>query len=319
MRDFQQVEWDETLADDCRQLVRLAVREDLERGQDWTTVALVPAESQASANIVARCGGVIAGLRAAEIVIEQMDARLQLATHVVEGTDVKRNTVVATLAGPARSLLTAERPLLNFLGLLSGVATLTRKYVEAVAGTKARIYDTRKTTPGWRRLEKFAVRCGGGHNHRTGLFDAVLIKDNHLAFGANSDDSRQSTTARQVASENFTPAEAVQRARQFLANLPAHVPAREAIIEVEVDSLEQLRNVLASSPNIVLLDNMTPQQLRACVALRDQLAPEVELEASGGVNLKTVRAIAETGVERISAGALTHSAIWFDVALDWTV
>lgn len=306
MHDFQQLEWDERLADDCRQLVRLAVREDLDRGHDWTTVALVPAEAIGRANIVARDSGVIAGLRAAEIVVEQMDARLELATHVHDGTAVSRGTVVATLSGPARSMLTAERPLLNFLGHLSGIATLARRYVEQVSGTKARIYDTRKTQPGWRRLEKYAVRCGGGRNHRTGLFDAVLIKDNHLAFGAQEDGQK-----------NFSPAEAVTRARQFLVGLPENLGLQSAMVEVEVDSIEQLRQVLSARPDLVLLDNMSPKQLRECVELRDHSAPAIELEASGGVNLQTVRAIAESGVDRISVGALTHSAAWFDVGLDW--
>jgi nicotinate-nucleotide pyrophosphorylase (carboxylating) len=306
MRDFQQIEWDETLADDCRQLVRLAVREDLERGQDWTTIALVDAEAEGSANIVARQSGVLAGLRAVEIVVEQMDARLQLATSLGEGTTVEPNTVVAVLSGPARSMLTAERLILNFIGHLSGIATLTRKYVDLVAGTKARIYDTRKTTPGWRRLEKYAVRCGGARNHRTGLFDAVLIKDNHLALGAH-----------EQGQSHYAPAEAVARAHQFLAGLPEHITVRQAIVEVEVDSIDQLRQVLVAAPQIVLLDNMSADQLRACVALRDKLAPQVELEASGSVNLETVQSIAETGVDRISVGALTHSATWYDVGLDW--
>ncbi len=308
MRDFQQLEWNETLADDCRQLARLAVREDLDRGQDWTTVALVPTDTQATAHLVARGPGIVAGLRAAEIVIEQMDSRLKVTAHVREGAVVQHNSRVATLVGPARSILTAERPILNFIGLLSGVATLTHKYVEAVAGTQARIYDTRKTIPGWRRLQKYAVRCGGGHNHRTGLFDAVLIKDNHLAFGAQ-----------QQGRSHYSPGQAVDRARQFLADLPANVSVREAVVEVEVESLDQLRDVLTRSPDLVLLDNRTLEQLCACVALRDEVAPRVELEASGGVNLLTVRAIAETGVNRISVGALTHSATWFDVGLDWNV
>jgi nicotinate-nucleotide pyrophosphorylase (carboxylating) len=205
---------------------------------------------------------------------------------------------------------------LNLLGHLSGIATLTARYVEAVSGTKARIYDTRKTLPGWRRLEKFAVHCGGGHNHRLGLFDGVLIKDNHLAFGAE-----------QTGAARYTPAEAVQRARAFLAQLPAEARPETLLVEVEVDSLDQLSEVLSAAtsretlesllPDIVLLDNMPPAVLAEAVALRNALAPAVELEASGGVNLSTVAAISRTGVERISVGALTHSACWFDVGLDW--
>ena len=193
---------------------------------------------------------------------------------------------VATVAGAMRDLLTTERLVLNLLGRLSGVATLTRRYVEAIAGTRADIYDTRKTTPGWRRLEKYAVRCGGGRNHRTGLFDAVLIKDNHLALAG------------------IGPAEAVRRAREFLpARATEYPPARQLLVEVEVDTLTQLDEVLPQRPDLVLLDNMPPDQLRTAVQRRNAAAPEVELEASGGVNLQTVRAIAETGVERISVGA----------------
>jgi nicotinate-nucleotide pyrophosphorylase (carboxylating) len=201
-------------------------------------------------------------------------------------------------------LLTCERLVLNLLGRLSGIASLTRQYVKAIAGTKARIYDTRKTTPGWRRLEKYAVRCGGGFNHRLGLFDAVLIKDNHLVVGA------------EARGEQFTPAEAVRRARQFLASAFPERPD-PMIVEVEVDTLDQLREVLSAQPDLVLLDNMSLGDLRAAVALRDSEAPSVQLEASGGVRLETVAEIARTGVDRISAGALTHSAAWLDIGLDW--
>ena len=168
------------------------------------------------------------------------------------------------------------------------------------------MYDTRKTMPGWRRLDKYAVRCGGGHNHRLGLFDGVLIKDNHLALGA-AEEGRS----------HYTPAEAVARARAFLSDLAADDPRLGLIVEVEVDTLDQLRQVLPAGPDIVLLDNMPPAVLREAVAIRNALAPAIELEASGGVNLNTIAAIAATGVERISVGALTHSAEWFDVGLDW--
>jgi len=178
---------------------------------------------------------------------------------------------------------------------------LTRQFVQAVQGTSAGVYDTRKTTPGWRRLEKYAVRCGGGRNHRTGLFDAVLIKDNHLAL------------------MQLRPGEAVRRARDFLrSSLRDPDQAEAMIIEVEVDTLEQLEDALPAGPDLILLDNMSLSQLRAAVVRRDAVAPGVELEASGGVNLQTVRAIADTGIERISVGALTHSAVALDVALDWS-
>lgn len=306
MPDFHQLTWDATLEDDLRQLVRLAVREDLERQLDWTTVALVSAECQGRAAVVARQAGVIAGLSAMPILLDEMQAAIRWQARAADGDAVAAGATLAEIAGSARDMLTCERPLLNLLGRLSGIATLTRSFTDAIAGTQARIYDTRKTTPGLRRLEKYAVRCGGGHNHRTGLFDAILIKDNHLALSAD---------------EQLSPADAVRRARQFVAEMtPEHFPnvnTDELLIEVEVDNLAQLKDVLTAGPNIVLVDNMTTDTLREAVALRNDIAPQVELEASGGVRLNTVREIAETGVERISAGALTHSARSLDVALDW--
>jgi nicotinate-nucleotide pyrophosphorylase (carboxylating) len=196
--------------------------------------------------------------------------------------------------------------MLNLLGRLSGIATLTREYIRRAEGTGARIYDTRKTTPAWRRLEKYAVRCGGGHNHRTGLFDAILIKDNHLALAADA---------------NLTPADAVRRAREFVRQMtPQAYPnfdAENLIIEIEIDRLEQLDDVLGAGPDIVLLDNMSLDQLQAAALRRKAIAPQIELEASGGVTLETVQNIAATGVDRISVGALTHAARSLDVALDW--
>jgi nicotinate-nucleotide pyrophosphorylase (carboxylating) len=192
------------------------------------------------------------------------------------------------------------------LGRLSGIATQTRAFVRRVAGTGARIYDTRKTTPGWRRLEKYAVRCGGGHNHRTGLFDAILIKDNHLALAAET---------------GLSPGDAVRAAREFVAQLsPAEFPnvdTERLLIEIEIDELTDLDDVLAAAPDIVLLDNMSIERLRRAVIRCNQLAPQIELEASGGVSFDTVRDIALTGVDRISCGSLTHSAQSLDMALDW--
>jgi nicotinate-nucleotide pyrophosphorylase (carboxylating) len=304
--DFSQLSWSPQVEEDCRRIVRLAVFEDLDRGYDWTTVSLVPEGANAAAEIVARKGGVIAGLEAARVALDEMDIPAQWQPQVADGAAVAAGTVLATVSGSARDLLTSERTLLNLIGRLSGIATLTSKYVAAIAGTKARIYDTRKTTPGWRRLEKYAVHCGGGRNHRTGLFDAVLIKDNHLAFG------------RQNGGAGYSPAQAVEQARNFVRESLAGDPRAETmLVEVEVDSLDQLREVLPARPDIVLLDNMTPDLLRQAVAIRDATGLPIELEASGGVNLDTVRAIAETGVERISAGALTHSAVCLDIALDW--
>jgi nicotinate-nucleotide pyrophosphorylase (carboxylating) len=301
-RDFQQLEWDATIEDDLRQIVRLAVREDLDRQHDWTTVSLVAPDTKGRAAVVARQPGIIAGVRAMPVVLDEMHANVTIEKHANDGDEVAAGTVVAALAGNARDMLTCERPLLNLLGRLSGIATLTGQYVRQIEGTGARVYDTRKTIPGWRRLEKYAVRCGGGHNHRAGLFDAILIKDNHLAL---------------VAESNFSPADAVLRAREFVRSLPPANINPNMLIEVEIDSLDQLDEVLRAAPNIVLLDNMRPEQVRAAVARRNELAPEIELEASGGISLDTIRDIAATGVERISSGALTHNVRWLDVALDW--
>lgn len=303
MSDFSQIGWDELTQRDWQDLLQLAVREDLAYEHDWTTVALVPAEAEGFARVVARQPGILAGLPAAAQAAAEYSRQLRFTAVAADGQAIERGQVVAEIQGPARPLLSCERVVLNVLSRLSGIATLTRRYVDAAAGTKARIYDTRKTTPGWRRLEKYAVRLGGGHNHRTGLFDAVLIKDNHLALRATHGGA--------------DPGEAVRAARRFLDE---HLPAarRESmLIEVEVDSLPQLEAALAAGPDLVLLDNMPPDMLRAAVGRRDALAPQVELEASGGVRLETVAEVAQCGVDRISVGALTHAAAWLDIGLDW--
>lgn len=304
-REYRQIEWDADVEDDCRQLVRLAVREDLERLYDWTTVSLVPEATLARARIVARKPGIIAGLPAAQVTLDEYDPEIAFQSFVSDGDPVTAGQAIAEISGSARSLLAVERPLLNLLAHVSGIATLTRRFVAAVAATQARIYDTRKTTPGWRRLEKYAVRAGGGHNHRLGLFDGILIKDNHLALGATGQ------------SLQYSPADAVRKTQWFLDQLDENDPHRQMLVEVEVDSLDQLREVLPAGPDIILLDNMSPALLRQAVELRDSLAPTVELEASGGVNLSTVADIAASGVERISVGALTHSAEWLDIGLDF--
>jgi nicotinate-nucleotide pyrophosphorylase (carboxylating) len=299
-RDFHQIHWDDYVQDDCRQIVRLAIREDLDRFYDWTTVSLVPVDANGATAMVARQPGIVCGLRAAELALDEMEAAVQWQPAVQDGDAVAAGDQLAVLRGDIRDLLTAERVLLNLVGRLSGIATLTRRYVEAVRGTGAWIYDTRKTTPGWRRLEKYAVQRGGGRNHRTGLFDAILIKDNHLALAC------------------ISPGEAVRRARAFIRET-VRDPAQAAsmIVEIEVDTLQQLEDVLPAAPDIVLLDNMPPETLREAVARRAAQNPDVQLEASGGVSLRTVRAIAESGVDRISVGALTHSAVSLDVGLDW--
>jgi nicotinate-nucleotide pyrophosphorylase (carboxylating) len=301
VHDFHQFTWDDALQQDCQTLVRLALAEDLNGQQDWTTVSLVPADRKGRADIMARESGIAAGMSAMEIVLAEAQAELDVTKFVEDGQSFAAKTKLATLAGSVRDLLTVERTLLNLLGRLMGIATLTGQYAREVAGTKARVYDTRKTTPGWRRLEKYAVHCGGGRNHRSGLFDAVLIKDNHLAQRAGS-----------TIGSPADAAAAVVEARQFLRSQKLAMP-----IEVEVDSLQQLAAVLPTKPEIVLLDNMPPTALREAVAMRDKISPQVELEASGGVRLDTIREIASTGVERISVGALTHSARVLDIGLDW--
>jgi len=303
-RDFPQVTWDATVADECRRLVRLAIAEDLGDQQDWTTLALVPSGAAGRAAVVSRQAGVACGIQAAAIVLHEMDLTAQWTAQVADGAAVQPGQMLGEIAGSARTLLVAERTLLNFVGRLSGIASLTQRFVAAAAGTKARIYDTRKTTPGWRRLEKYAVACGGGHNHRLGLCDAILIKDNHLAFGAS-------------AGARYSPAEAVARGKALRDQFGPHDHRGQMLIEIEVDTLEQLEQVLPAGPDIVLLDNMPPHVLAQAVVRRDTLAPKVELEASGGVRVDTVPAIAATGVDRISAGAVTHSAAWLDIGLDW--
>jgi nicotinate-nucleotide pyrophosphorylase (carboxylating) len=340
--DFEQIAWDDRLEDDCRQIVRLAIREDLDRGHDLTTLALVPEGIDESALVVARRPGIVAGMPAGRLALDEFDGRIEWQPLVADGDRFQAGTVIARIRGPARALLTAERTLLNLLGRLTGVATLTRTYVDAIAGTRARIYDTRKTTPGWRRLEKYAVRCGGGRNHRTGLFDAVLIKDNHLALGAAAraaeetpasrfsaaaagascesaadDASRESAASGAPSALRFRPADTVRMAREFLAQAAVWRAGRAPLVEVEVDTLEQLDEVLAAGPDIVLLDNMSPELLREAVRRRDAAVPRVELEASGGIQLDNVRLVALSGVDRISIGALTHSATSCDLALDW--
>ena len=302
--EHQQVAWDEQVKQDLAELVRLAIREDLERFQDWTTVSLVPAGATGKASAVSREDGIAAGMLVGSVVLEEIESDVAWRPLLKDGDNVTAGTKLAEIEGSARDLLTAERTILNVMGRLCGIATQTRRYVAAVAGTRARVCDTRKTTPAWRRLEKFAVRCGGGLNHRIGLYDAILIKDNHIAFCGEQ-------------TQSMSPADAVRRSREFVENCDAIRNKSEFIIEIEVDSMAQLENVLPSMPDIVLLDNMSLDQLAASVEIRNTIAPSVYLEASGGVNLETIGDIARTGVDRISVGALTHSAPNFDIGFDW--
>jgi nicotinate-nucleotide pyrophosphorylase (carboxylating) len=306
-KEFHQCQWDDLLQADWQSLLQLAIREDLDHEGDWTTRSLVPSNAIGRAAIAARQSGVVAGLPGVKTALTAIDQNLQWSCETLDGQAIGQGSRIGIIDGPASGLLAVERLLLNFLGRMSGIATLTRKYVEAVAGTSARIFDTRKTTPGWRRLEKYAVRCGGGWNHRSGLFEAVLIKDNHLAWGASS----------AADSSSYTPAEAVLHAKRYITEHATETDPSTMIVEVEVDTLEQLDQVLPVGPDIVLLDNMSLAQLGEAVGRRNKINASVELEASGGVTLSTVRQIAETGIERISVGALTHSAISLDFGLDW--
>lgn len=294
---------DPMLLDDLRHLTRLAIREDLDRGMDLTTMAIVPGNVSGQAEVVARVSGVAAGLNLLGAIVSEFDCSVEWEALLQDGERFTSRQPLLTLRGDARDLLTSERTILNFLGRLCGIATLTHQFVEKIKGTKANVFDTRKTTPGWRRLEKYAVLCGGGCNHRMGLFDGILIKDNHLASRAVK------------AGVVLDAGEAVRQAFQFLEGISSE--AERPFVEVEIDSIDQLESALNAGPDIVLLDNMNCDQLTECVRLRDRVNPSVELEASGGVNINTISAIAATGVERISVGALTHSAINLDLGLDW--
>ena len=267
-------------------IVQAALAEDLGRGGDITSDACVDADAQLAAQFVVRQSGVIAGLDCVRLALAALDPDAHFEPVVRDGEMVQAGTVLARVTGRARAILSAERVALNLLGRLSGIATLTADYVKEVQGTNARITDTRKTTPGLRALEKYAVRCGGGVNHRFGLDDAILIKDNHVA-----------------ACGGVGPA--LVRARAAAGHL--------TMVEVEVDSLEQLDEALPYAPDVIMLDNFSLIDLREAVR---RASGRVRLEASGGVSLGIVRAIAETGVDVISVGALTHSAPVLDVGLD---
>jgi len=267
--------------------VRHALAEDLGRAGDITSIATIPEETPARAVMVARQPGIIAGLPLAIEAFRQLAPEMKIEAHARDGDTVTKGKSLLTIVGPARAVLAAERVALNFVGRLSGIATLTASYVKQTAGTKLRICCTRKTTPGLRALEKYAVRCGGGFNHRFGLDDAILIKDNHIAVAGSI-------------------SEVLKRARAVAGHLVK--------VEIEVDTLDQLREVLGTGlADVVLLDNMDIPTLREAVALT---AGRVVLEVSGGVTVERIAEIAKTGVDYASSGALTHSAPNFDVALD---
>ena len=271
-------------------VVRAAVAEDLLGGVDVTSVATIPADHRSTATFGARQPGVIAGLPVAAAVIEAVcgDTASEFRATVPDGSRVEAGTEVAEVTAPTRLLLTAERTALNLLCHLSGVATATRRWADALEGTTAVIRDTRKTTPGLRSLEKYAVRCGGGSNHRMGLSDMALVKDNHVAAAGGV-------------------TEAYRRVRELVATIP---------VEIEVDSLDGLREAIAAGADEVLIDNFRPEEMRAAVRLRDELGPAVRIEASGGLSVDSARTVAETGVDFIAVGELTHSARVLDVGLD---
>jgi nicotinate-nucleotide pyrophosphorylase (carboxylating) len=266
--------------------VRAALAEDLGRAGDLTTDAIIPRDATARAVIATREPGVIAGLALARAAFAALSSDVHFENWATDGDRIESGAVVARIEGPARAILSAERVALNYLGRLSGIASLTALYAARIAHTKAKVCDTRKTTPGLRAFEKYAVRCGGGANHRFGLDDAVLIKDNHIAVAGG-----------------VIPA--LRAAKASVGHLVK--------IEIEVDTLDQLGEVLAEGADAVLLDNMTPARLREAV---ERVAGRMICEASGGVNLDTVAAIAETGVDLISVGALTHSPRVLDLGLD---
>src|SRR6186997_151747 len=269
------------------QAVATALEEDLGGVGDITTNAIIPPDAQGEASIIVRKPGVIAGLDLAAASFRSLDPDVRFTRIVEDGGKVEAGATIARIAGKTRALLTGERTALNFFGRLSGIATLTAAYVAAVEGTHAKIVETRKTTPGLRALEKYAVRCGGGTNHRFGLYDAVLVKDNHIAAAGGL-------------------AEALNAVRTAVGHLVK--------IEVEVDTLDQLEKVLRFPIDAVLLDNMDAGTLKRAIAL---VKGRVITEASGGVTLESVREIAKTGVDLISVGALTHSARSLDSSLEW--
>jgi nicotinate-nucleotide pyrophosphorylase (carboxylating) len=274
------------LPDELLTSLRRALWEDIRSG-DATTNSIVPEEAVMNGRIIAKQTGVVAGLDVAREAFRLLDPRASFEPLVSEGARVENRQALARVSGPARALLTGERTALNFLGRMSGIATLTRQFVAAVAGTQAVILDTRKTAPGLRAADKLAVRRGGGQNHRVGLYDMILIKDNHIDFAGSL-------------------TEAVRRARAAHTGLD---------IEVEARTLDDVREALALNVERILLDNMTLEIMREAVALT---ARRAKLEASGNVSLENVRAMAETGVDYISIGALTHSAKVFDVSFLWT-
>ena len=274
------------------ELISLALSEDLGAAGDVTSRAFIPADSVSLARVVSRCDCIASGVAIAAEVFRRVDQTLTITAHAAEGERLSPGSLLLEISGPTRSILSGERTALNFLGRLCGIAALSRRYADAVKGTGVTLLDTRKTTPGWRLLEKQAVKAGGCTNHRMGLHDAVLVKDNHLAA---------------LGDLSLLPP-VIARLRSEHPGLP---------IEIEADTLDQLKTLLGMQGiDVILLDNMSPAQMSEAVALRKKLAPAVLLEASGGVTLASIPGIAATGVDRISVGALTHSAANADLSLE---
>lgn len=269
-------------------LIRLGLDEDFAYGPDATTEATIDADVQMTAHFVPRKPGVISGLAVIEWTMQELSPEITVTIHAQDGDTVAPGDKLATVTGPARAILSAERTTLNLLTYASGIATQTHRWTEELSGTKAHVRDSRKTLPGYRDLAKYAVRCGGGVNHRMGLGDAVLIKDNHVASVGSV-------------------AEAYRRTTQAFPHLPR---------EIEVDNLDQLEEVLAYSPDLVMLDNFSVERTRVAVDKRNALSPGTKLESSGGLNLEGARAYAETGVDFLAVGALTHSVSVLDIGLD---
>ena len=371
-KDYQAITWCSAVEDDFRSLLDIAIREDVESIGDLTSLSLIPEKAVGRAAVVSRSEGVIAGMPTVQIICEAISPDLRWEPLVEDGAHVGKKQQIGILSGPARAMMQAERLILNFVARLSGIATTTNQYVQRIADTKSKVYDTRKTTPGWRLLEKYATCCGGAQNHRAGLYDAILIKDNHLALAAGRAG---------LGALEYDPALAVRKVRRFLeeqdelgprppvhchgnliatckmrtsllaavaevtgsavlsqiiAKTPCHeleiahkenqqvtrkpadnFPAKDVIVEVEVDTFQQFEEVLSADPDIIMLDNMSCEMMRRAVELRNQRKPEIELEASGGITLTSIHDVAMTGVERISVGALTHSFQIFDLGLDW--
>ncbi|MCF6311754.1 MAG: carboxylating nicotinate-nucleotide diphosphorylase [Verrucomicrobiales bacterium] len=281
-----------TIPAESQHLIDLALSEDLSEHGDLTSQFFIPQEHQSTALIVSREPVILAGSAIAQATFQTVDSNLSIELLQTDGASIAKGDTLMSIHGSTRSILTAERTALNFLQRLCGIATTTHTYVAAVKGSQAQILDTRKTTPAWRQLEKAAVKAGGGTNHRIGLYDAIMVKDNHLVAGHAADDISA----------------AISRARKQFPDIT---------IELEVDTVEQLELYLTiKGIDVILLDNMNPQLLSQAVTMRDQTRPDIKLEASGGITLDTISAIADTGVDFISVGALTHSVRSVDLSLE---